>query len=38
VFRGGRLLSVGLNNRKTNPRNLLYAYMGRFVSMKIEPA
>jgi hypothetical protein len=29
VFRGGRLLSVGLNSSKSHPRNLLYAYMGR---------
>jgi len=29
VFKGSRLLSVGLNSRKTHPRNLLYAYAGR---------
>ena len=29
VFDGCRLLSVGLNSRKTHPRNLLYAYVGR---------
>lgn len=29
VFDGGRLLSVGLNSRKTHPHNLLYSYVGR---------
>lgn len=29
VFDGPRLVSVGLNNRKTHPRNLLYSYVGR---------
>ncbi len=29
VFKDGRLLSVGLNNGKTHPKNLLYAYLGR---------
>lgn len=29
VFRGQRLLSLGLNSPKTHPRNLLYRYVGR---------
>lgn len=29
LFDGGRLLSVGLNSRKTHPRNLLYSYVGK---------
>lgn len=29
VFRGQRLVSVGLNSPKTHPRNLLYRYVGR---------
>lgn len=29
VFDGPKLVSVGLNNRKTHPRNLLYSYVGR---------
>lgn len=29
VFRGYRLLSVGVNSPKTHPRNLLYRYVGR---------
>lgn len=29
VFDGPRIVSVGLNNRKTHPRNLLYSYVGR---------
>lgn len=29
VFDANRLVSVGLNSRKTHPRNLLYSYKGR---------
>lgn len=29
VFDGSRLLAVGLNSRKTHPRNLMYSYVGR---------
>lgn len=29
VFDGPRLISVGLNSRKTHPRNLRYSYTGR---------
>jgi hypothetical protein len=29
VYRGQRLVSVGLNNPKTHPRNLLYRYRDR---------
>lgn len=30
IFKGSRILSVGVNSKKTHPLNSLYSYVGRF--------